>query len=376
MRRASQQAYRSECAALGEVANFAATEICNTRFGDVRTILECGMLMFLAGVLDQMDLALEHIQRGGVHDARFGLMLTDNAIELAIHELAKSKRGQLKTSWYHRQKYQHTKELEEALGRNFEAKLKFAKLESLLSEEQARTVGLMHDFRNELYHVGLQHEAILPALSRFYFATACAVLAAYPVRNFFYWRGIALPERSKKYFANRGDYDPARPDDFAKACQKMEASCDHRKADTIRSLADNMEQIVAKADTDLDIIAEGVYVGQERTRDRAVIEAQTWPMSFTSVGQDYATANGFSWKSVHDLFVWLGTNYPLRFKKDPIPGWRRRTARLRSKANPHVALENYASFMAHTAGLRDALNESAIEAEAEIDRLIDERRGK
>lgn len=31
------------------------------------------MLMFLASVLDQMDLALEHIQKGSVHDARFGL---------------------------------------------------------------------------------------------------------------------------------------------------------------------------------------------------------------------------------------------------------------------------------------------------------------
>jgi hypothetical protein len=29
--------------------------------------------MFLASVLDQMDLALEHIQKGSVHDARFGL---------------------------------------------------------------------------------------------------------------------------------------------------------------------------------------------------------------------------------------------------------------------------------------------------------------
>ncbi|MCV3739070.1 hypothetical protein OCK02_23120 [Rhizobium sp. TRM96647] len=31
------------------------------------------MLMFLASVLDQTDLALEHIQNGSVHDARVGL---------------------------------------------------------------------------------------------------------------------------------------------------------------------------------------------------------------------------------------------------------------------------------------------------------------
>ncbi len=150
------------------------------------------MLKFLASVLDQMDLALEHIQKGGVHDARFGLMLTDNAIELAMHELAKNKHSELKASWIQRERYQHTKELDEAMGRVFEAKLKFAKLEGLLTEEQARTVAIMHNFRNELYHVGLQHEAILPALSRFYFSTACTVLGAYRIRYFSYWHGLEL----------------------------------------------------------------------------------------------------------------------------------------------------------------------------------------
>jgi hypothetical protein len=41
-------------------------------------------LSFYAALLDQMDLALEHLYKGSVHDARFGLMLTDNAVELAI----------------------------------------------------------------------------------------------------------------------------------------------------------------------------------------------------------------------------------------------------------------------------------------------------
>ena len=38
------------------------------------------MFLFLAGVVEQLDLALEHINKGDVHNARFGLMLTDNAL--------------------------------------------------------------------------------------------------------------------------------------------------------------------------------------------------------------------------------------------------------------------------------------------------------
>ncbi|MGJ7042771.1 hypothetical protein J2Y63_006054 [Shinella sp. BE166] len=333
------------------------------------------MLMFLASVLDQMDLALEHIRKGGVHDARFGLMLTDNAVELTIHELAKEKYAEFK-AWPHmREDYPHKKELEEALGRSFEAKLKFAKLEGLVTEEQVRTITLMHDFRNELYHVGLQHEAILPNLARFYFSVACGVLANYRIGYFGYWDGIQLPERSKKYFTSY-EYTPAEMDDFPKACRRMEAECGHNKGEMIRTLADHMDAIISESDNDLDIVAEGVYAGQQRTRDQVTIDCQTWPLAFSTEGRDYAQAKGFSGKSFRELFEWLGANYPLRFKKDPIPGWQRQAARLRSKGNPHTVLENYAAFMEHTARIREAFSETAAAAEREIDRLIEMRRAK
>ncbi|MBY3091704.1 hypothetical protein HFO72_12940 [Rhizobium laguerreae] len=334
------------------------------------------MLVFLATVLDQMDLALEHIGKSSVHDARFGLVLTDNALELAIHEFAKNKHSELK-AWQHlEEKYPHKKELEEALGRVFDSKLKFAKIEGIVTVEQARTIMLMHDFRNELYHVGLQHEAILPALSKFYFSMACGVLGSYPIRGFGYWHGIQLPERSKKYLTRRGKCSPAEIGDFSKACRTMEGQCDHKKGETIRTLAEHMEGIITENDTYLDIVAAGVYDGQQQTRDQATVECQTWPLSFSIEGRKFAKANTFPGRTMPELLAWLGSNYPLNFKKDPIPSWRKQAARLRSKGSPHAALESYVAFMDYTAQIREAFYESAAAAEREIDRLIDERRGK
>jgi hypothetical protein len=318
-----------------------------------------------------MDLALEHIERGSVHDARFGLMLTDNALELAMHELATTKHSEIKSSYHKEQTYQHKKELEEARGRVFEAKLKFAKLEGLVTEEQSRTIALMHDFRNELYHVGLQHEAILPAVSSFYFSIACEILGGYPIRGFGYWHGIQLPERSKKYFTSRGKYSPAEIGDFHKACRTMLDRCAHKKSETIRTLADHMDQMITDNDLYLDIVARGVYEDQQKTRDEAVIDCQVWPLSFSVEGRTFAKKNGFSGRTMHDLLEWLGRNYPFPFKKDPVASWRKQVTRLRSKGNPHAALENYVSFMEKSASLREALYESAAAAEAEIDRQVD-----
>lgn len=232
----------------------------------------------------------------------------------------------------------------------------------------------MHDFRNELYHVGLQHEAILPALSRFYFSVACDILGSYPIRGFGYSSSIQLPERSKKYFTSRGKYSPAEIDDFPKACRTMTAQCDHKKGDTIRALADHMEEIITESDTCLDVVATGVYASQRQTRDQATVECQTWPLSFSDEGRKYARNNGFAGKTMPELLEWLGVNYPLRFKMDPIPSWKKQVARLRSKGNPHTALENYVAFMEHSAQIREAYHETAAAAEREIDRLVDEYR--
>jgi len=333
------------------------------------------MLKFLAGVLEQMDLALEHITKGGVHDARFGFMMTDNAVELVLHQIAKDQHLRVKHSPYVARNFKHKKELEEAMGRTFEAKLRFARLQGQVTEEQSRTIAIMHSFRNEVYHVGLQHEAILPDLARFYFSTACGFLASYKGGYFGYTVGIELPERSKKYFSN-DKFIPGRREDFEKGCQALDAACTHNKSTTINSLADHMEEVIAECSNCLDIVADGVFEGQQRSRDAAVIDGQTWQIAFTTEGNEFAANNGYVGETIFELTDWLAKNYPLRFKKDPIPNWKRQAKRLRSTGNPHAALETYQSFMTFTAPFREALYEGASQVEGEIQNQIDMRRGK
>ena len=82
------------------------------------------MLLFLASVLEQLDLALEHISKGDIHNARFGVMLTDNAVELVLHQIAKDRASKLKMYSYRREEYPHQAMLNKALGRAFDAKVK------------------------------------------------------------------------------------------------------------------------------------------------------------------------------------------------------------------------------------------------------------
>ncbi|GJD70207.1 hypothetical protein MMMDOFMJ_3149 [Methylobacterium gnaphalii] len=332
------------------------------------------MLFFLASVLEQLDLALEHVSKRDIHNARFGLMLTDNALELIFHQIAKNKASELKAYSYRQENYRHQKALDKALGRNFDEKVKLAKLENHLADPVAQTIKIMHGFRNELYHVGIQHEAILPNLALFYFEVACNFLRTFRISGFYWSSSMVIPERAKKYL-NATRFSPAAPEDFENAFTFLACNSGHDADETIAAFADHIESIIEEQDTYIDIIARGVYVGQEKTRDEAIIDCQSWSIAFSDEGKAFLTNNDWS-GSVLSAVQFITKNYELKYRSDPIPSWERQVARLRAQKDPHAALMHYHSFVTETADLREWVSESAGQAEAEIDAAIDRMRGK
>lgn len=73
------------------------------------------------------------------------------------------------------------------MDRNFDAKIKFAKIAGGLSDEIAQTITIMHGYRSEVYHVSLKHESLLPALAPFYFDVACGYLLIRSIRHRIFW---------------------------------------------------------------------------------------------------------------------------------------------------------------------------------------------
>ena len=158
------------------------------------------MLRFLASNLDQLDLACEHVSQGDANNARFGLMLIDNVVEITLHQIAKDTENEL--GWFYRrdEPYAHAADLEDALGRDFGPKVRFAQKIGKLEPEVSETLNVFHTFRNEVYHIGLQHEAILPTITKFYFHLGCDFLGSYSPRSISFSPGMALPQRAEKYF--------------------------------------------------------------------------------------------------------------------------------------------------------------------------------
>jgi hypothetical protein len=333
------------------------------------------MLLFLASVLEQLDLALEHVVKGDVHNARFALMLTDNALELVLHQIALDKRSELKAFSWRNEIYPHQTALDKALGQSFGEKVSFARLIDKMSEETSQTARIMHGFRNEVYHVGLQHQTILPTLAKFYFHVSCSYLSAYRPNSLGWSSNQKIPERAAKYIKEHPLLSPSAVDDFSDGCELLANSLGYDAAATILVLADHLDEVIEEQNTCIDILAEGAYAHQRTTRDDAVIRCQTWPLVFSAEGIAFANKRGFTGNRF-EFIEWLGANYPLKFRGDPVQNWRRRAGKIRSEKNPHAVLRHFKAFMSETESIRHSIMESAAACEAEIESAIDRARGK
>jgi hypothetical protein len=329
------------------------------------------MLTQLVNTIEQLDLAAEHLGRGDPNNARFALMLSDNIVELTLHQHAKEKRKELKANSWRQETYEHGKALEKALGRWFDEKLRFATLIGKLSPEVSESIRIGHQFRNDVYHVGLQHEAVLPALAAFHFELTCQLCADYEIRSWGYNPGQSIPERARKYFKADKFFMNFR-EEYRAGCLTLVSKSGHDNKRFAETLADHMDEVIEVQDRGIDYIAENAP--RPASRDEVVISCQSWPLAFSEEGRAFALKNGFI---AGHIVNWLEHNYPFTFKGDPIKAWRKRSERLRGESDPHKALKMYRSFMDETAELCGSIEESASAVdqyvEGQIERMREER---
>jgi hypothetical protein len=177
------------------------------------------MTQFLANVIEQMDLALDQLAVNDVNYKRFTLMLVDNVVELTLHQYASDK-SSANEMWAGMLKPKYPPKLvAAAMGQNFDDKAKLAVKTDLISKTVKDTIVILHSFRNEVYHRGIAHENILPAISLFYFQNACDILEQYKPSVYSWGGRNTIPHRAKKYLG--ANPFVKLPELFALACKRL-----------------------------------------------------------------------------------------------------------------------------------------------------------
>lgn len=327
------------------------------------------MLGFLANNIEQLDLALEHIVKGDVNNARFGLMLADNAVEITLHQMALDQKALLKNYAHLRENFAHVEALDAALGRDFAAKLSLARLLNKVTDAEKESFGKLHAVRNEVYHIGVRHGATLPGLARFYFHLACDVLGRYEPLWVSWSSRQKMPERAAKYLTT----SLSQKAEYAQACVSLSTACNFDKADLISLLATHMTDVIEQCDRSLDFIAD--VRPQKIAREHLLGDLQAWHLIFSKASnpavRQFARKHNLAAKSANEVFDFFAKNYPFPVRGDPIRSWRRRGERLRRVPDPHKALKWYFDFMSETADVRALLEEDHRQADLYVDGQIE-----
>jgi hypothetical protein len=254
------------------------------------------------------------------------------------------------------------KEIRNALGRYFEAKVTLARKTGLIEDAVAGSINKLHLIRNTAYHAGQKHEGILNSLAVFYITLACEVFLKFSDFEFSLCSSGQIPYRAQKYLDNNG------VDSFNAAWKRVGKIVEPRLAGLVANLAEDLTQTIDEVDGTISFCS----MDGSMPREQVILTAQ----QLSKKAMAYADEHAPSDVTGPFRIEWLRENYPLECASDPVSGWRKRLESLRTETDLHKALDKYENFMEQTEDLRQAIDEFGMEIDAMIQKQVDERRGK
>lgn len=331
------------------------------------------MIKFFANSLEQLDMAVDHLSVGDANNARIALMLIDNVLEINLHRHAKDCK--LLNDQYlkmGKEKY-NTKAVENANGQHFDAKVKLARINNFMDEDEAASVIIFHQFRNETYHVGVQHEAIIQSVALFYIQVVCDVLIKYPDSYWSWGSRDKIPHRAQKYLDGQVTMSISM-DSVNAAWKRLKCVAQNITDNFVNTLCFHLDDVIDDTDSSINFLANDG--SKKETRKEVVKSCQVWAYAFSQKGKKFIIKNKGPSKTIIEHMEWLKENYKCPVPTDPIHNWKKRVDNIRCETNHHKALKKYKDFMDQTATLREQVYESACALDGYIQEQVDIARGK
>lgn len=129
-------------------------------------------MRYILTVVEQLDRAARELETDHPINNRLALILVDNATELILHRQC--------TDYLTMDDLLPTlrpKQRRMAKGESLVEKLRFLEKMNDLTSAERQFIRIAHQYRNDLYHIGLKHDDIIRAISGCYFLLCCLLFA-------------------------------------------------------------------------------------------------------------------------------------------------------------------------------------------------------
>ena len=357
-------------------------------------------MRYILTIVEQLDRAARELLTDHPINSRLALVLIDNATELVVHR-------QCTDRLEHDNFWTEMHEAAQAIARdNPEAEIDDHSTSALLRPEQREKIrgrllkprlhvleemgdlsgverefiSIAHDYRNELYHVGLRHDSIIRAVAGQYFLLCCDLFVRMGQLSPFKYSWSSTDEYTsvaRRYLPTRnGDIDVLSVDK-SRLADKLRGALPHGLPDLSAVLAHNAHECILKVQKDFGFLVQENPFGLDAQK---MLEAAQWQHDLAEAIQKKDLIGHWVDADYREGYVRIAADLEADWTQPhtaiPIESWTRRATSLGNETDPLKALARYKSLRNSMSYLEDSITSAAVDLDQWIQVEIDKARGK
>ena len=339
-------------------------------------------MRFVMTIVEQLDRAAGELTTDHPINNRLALILVDNATELMLHRQCTDRLERDKFNsrlWKAHQalaerkvtvdesKYPESlreqamtpRQRSKAKEKYLEGKLKVLEDMDDLTSAERRFIAIAHDYRNELYHVGLTHDDTIRAIAGQYFLLCCDLFVR--MGNLSVW-GPSFSS-SDKYTDVAGRYLPIKNGrivtydvDKAELSEKLRCSLPAEIPALAKTLADSARKSIEAIGNDLEFMVRDNPAGFDESE---LIKFAQWRRELADA-LEHENVDGL-WvdpnyrRDCARVEAALKSTWRQRHTSFPRRRWMARAAIVERETDPLTAMDLYQSLRDDMAYLGEAI---------------------
>lgn len=360
-------------------------------------------MRYILTIVEQLDRAIRELATDHPINNRLALILVDNATELMVHRQCMDRLeldSMASSLWKAHQALAEgrspgeqpgfsedlkrdvmtPRQRSRAKGIHLDGKLKVLERMEDITPKERRFVAIAHDYRNELYHVGLAHDEIIRALAAQYFLLSCDLFTRLGNEGVFgptfssndQYTHIAkryLPVQNGRLLA----FDVDKADLADKLRSALPAGLPHLAGTLASAARRNIKSV-------MDEFAFLVQEDPFNFDADKMLEVAQWQRDLTEALEredvDGLWVDPNYRQSFSRVATELEANWRQRHSSLPDERWLRRAASVERERDPLAALDSYQSLREDMSYLEESILSTSMELDRWIQQQVDNARGK
>ncbi|MCY4624354.1 MAG: hypothetical protein OXC99_05040 [Chloroflexi bacterium] len=354
-------------------------------------------------IVEQLDRATRELATDHPINNRLALILVDNATELMLHRQCTDRLGldsmasglwkaheainEERTSGDHLQFSEDlkkdvmtSKQRLQAKGIFLDGKLKVLEGMGDITAKERRFIAIAHDYRNELYHVGLTHDEIMRPLAMQYFLLSCDLFTRLGNKGFFgptFSSNDEYTDVAKRYFPVQDGRLLAFDVDKADLADKLRSALPAGVSDLPETLASSARKSIKSVTDEFGFLIRENPFSFDADK---MLEVAQWQRDLSEALEredvdglwvDPNYRQGFSRVATE-----LEAKWRQRHSSLPHERWMVRANAVERERDPLTALDLYQSLREGMSYLEESILSASTELDRWIQHQVDIARGK